>query len=32
LLYQEPITWGDFIDNQAIDGFEPYYGILKRRL
>lgn len=32
LMYDNPITWGDLVDNQAIDGYEPYYGILKRRL
>ena len=32
LLYQEPITWNDMTENRAIDGFEPYEGILKRRL
>ena len=32
LLYDTPIMWSDVKDNQAIDGFEPYYGILKRRL
>ena len=32
ILYQDPITEADFLENQAIDGFEPYYGILKRRL
>ena len=30
LLYDAPIMWSDVKDNQAIDGFEPYYGILKR--
>jgi hypothetical protein len=32
LMYDEPIMWSDVKDNQAIDGFEPYYGILRRRL
>ena len=32
LLYETPITWWDIYDNTAIEGFEPYYGILKRRL
>ena len=32
LLYDAPIMWSDLKDNQAIEGFEPYYGILKRRL
>ena len=32
VLYQDPITEADYIETQAIDGFEPYYGILKRRL
>jgi len=32
ILYQDPITEADFLENQAIDGFEPYHGILKRRL
>jgi hypothetical protein len=32
LLYETPITWKDIHDNTAIEGFEPYYGILRRRL
>ena len=32
LLYEEPITWADMTENRAIDGYEPFYGILKRRL
>jgi len=32
LLYEEPITFQDITDNAAIEGFEPYTGILRRRL
>jgi|TARA_R110000824_G_scaffold61907_3_gene164227 hypothetical protein len=32
LLYDRPIMWSDVKDNTAIDGFEPYQGILRRRL
>ena len=32
LLYEEPIRWSDMTENRAIDGFEPFYGILRRRL
>ena len=32
LLYETPITWRDIHDNKAIEGFEPYSGILKGRL
>jgi hypothetical protein len=31
-LYQPTITEQDLVENQAIDGFEPFHGILKRRL
>jgi len=31
-LYQDPITTEDLLENQAIEGFEPFTGILKRRL
>ena len=32
LLYEDPITFRDMNENQAIEGFEPYTGILRRRL
>lgn len=31
-MYEDPITEADLKENQAIEGFEPYTGILKRRL
>ena len=32
LLYEDTITFRDMNENQAIEGFEPYTGILRRRL
>ena len=29
LLHDVSIKWSDLVDNQAIDGYEPYHGILK---
>ena len=27
LLHEVSIKWSDLVDNQAIDGYEPYHGI-----